>query len=144
MGKKLPRLVVDTNVIISGLISVNGAPAQILQVLRKNKATLLVSDVVIEEYLKVLEYPKFKKYKLLDAEHIRDLSSFFLTLTERVELLVEVKGSPDPDDNKFLSTAVNGKADFLITGDKADLLSMKEIDSIPIISVREALKTLKF
>ncbi len=65
-----------------------------------------------------------------------------LTLTERVELLTEVQGSPDPDDNKFLSTAVNGKADLVVTGDKADLLSLKEIKGIPIVSVRAALKNL--
>ena len=142
MGKP-PRLVVDTNVIVSGIISVDGAPAQILKALRKKKAALLVSDLIIQEYLKVFEYPKFRKYKKLNAEHIRDLSSFFLTLTERIELLTEIKKSPDPDDDKFLSTAVNGKADLLITGDKADLLSLKTIEGIPIVSVRNALTFLK-
>ena len=143
MDKKLPRLVVDTNVIISAIISIEGIPAQILKAIRKNQAVLLVSDAIVQEYLEVLEYPKIQKYKKLDAEHVRDLSSFLLTLTERVELLTEIKKSPDPDDDKFLSTAISGKADLLITGDKEDLLALKEIDGIPIVSAREALKLLK-
>jgi putative PIN family toxin of toxin-antitoxin system len=144
VDKKLPRLVVDTNVIMSAIISTEGVPAQILKALRKNKAVLLVSDSVVQEYLEVLEYPKIQKYKKIDAEHVRDLSSFLLTLTERVELLIDVRRSPDPDDDKFLSTAVNGKADLLITGDKEDLLALKEIEGIPIVSARAALEMLKF
>ncbi len=62
-----------------------------------------------------LRFWNIPKYKKLDVEHVRDLSSFLLTLTERVELLIEIKKSPDPDDDKFLSTAVNGKADLLIS-----------------------------
>ncbi len=135
---------VDTNVIISAIISLEGVPAQILKALRKNKAVLLVSDAIVQEYLEVLEYPKIQKYKKLDAEHVRDLSSFLLTLTERVELLIEIKKSPDPDDDKFLSTAVNGKADLLITGDKEDLLVLKAIGGIPIVTARAALELLKF
>ena len=50
MDKKLPRLVVDTNVIISAIISLEGVPAQILKALRKNKAVLLVSDAIVPKY----------------------------------------------------------------------------------------------
>ena len=61
-----------------------------------------------------------------------------------MELLIEIKKSPDPDDDKFLSTAVNGKADLLITGDKEDLLVLKAIGGIPIVTARAALELLKF
>jgi predicted nucleic acid-binding protein len=57
-----------------------------------------------------------------------------------VEILSHIKKSKDPDDDKFLSLAVEGKADFLITGDKTDLLSLKKIEHIPIITARQAIK----
>ena len=131
---------VDTNIIVSGIISPNGVPSQILRALRARKAILLVSDPIVQEYLEVLEYPHIKKYKQINEESLRDLTCFFIFQTERVELLTEIRKSPDPDDNVFLSTAVNGKADFLITEDKNDLLSLKEIDGIPIVSARNSLK----
>lgn len=50
--------------------------------------------------------------------------------------------SQDPDDDRFLSLAVEGRADFLITGDKTDLLSLAEIDGIPIVSAKLAMEAL--
>jgi predicted nucleic acid-binding protein len=46
--------------------------------------------------------------------------------------------SPDPDDDVFLNTAVDGGATLLVTGDKTDLLALRTVESIPIVSVREA------
>jgi uncharacterized protein len=138
-----PRLVVDTNVIVSGLITSSTPPAQILDAVRSKKVILLVSDEVVEEYLRVLEYPHIRKYKKITDEMVSLIASFFVEDTERVEVLSHVVKSKDPDDNKFLSLAVEGKADFLITGDKADLLSLKEIEGIAILTAREALRRLK-
>ncbi len=143
MAKEKPRLVLDTNIIISAVISVEGVPAQILRACLKNKVVLLVSDSVLHEYFEVLKYPKIQKYKKLDATGLQGLSSFFLTQAERIEILNPIKKSQDPDDDKFLSLAVEGKADFLITGDKTDLLSLKEIEGITIVSAKQAIENLK-
>lgn len=118
-------------------------PAQILDAVQSKKVVLLVSDEVVVEYLRVLEYPHIRKYKKITDEVIRDLTSLFVEETERIEVLSNIKKSKDPDDDKFLSLAVEGKADFLITGDKADLLSLKEIEHIPIITARQAVEKLK-
>lgn len=80
---------------------------------------------------------------LVSDEVIRYLTSLFVEETERIEILSSIKKSKDPDDDKFLSLAVEGKADFLITGDKADLLSLKEIEHIQIITARDAVEKLK-
>mgnify|MGYP002076502266 CR=1 FL=1 len=138
------RLVVDTNIIVSGLITTATPPARILDAVQGKKIILLISDEVVVEYLRVLEYPHIRKYKKITDEVIRDLTSLFVEDTERIEILSSIKKSKDPDDDKFLSLAVEGKADFLITGDKADLLSLKEIEHIPIITAREAVEKLKF
>jgi len=136
--------VVDTNIIVSGLITTATPPARILDAVQGKKIILLISDEVVVEYLRVLEYPHIRKYKKITDEVIRDLTSLFVEDTERIEILSSIKKSKDPDDDKFLSLAVEGKADFLITGDKADLLSLKEIEHIPIITAREAVEKLKF
>ncbi len=142
MESKL-RLVVDTNIIVSGLMTTATPPAQILDAVQSKKAVLLVSDEVVVEYLRVLECPHIRKYKKITDEVIRDLTSLFVEETERIEVLSTIKKSKDPDDDKFLSLAFAGKADFLITGDKADLLSLKEIEHIPIITARQAIEKLK-
>ena len=118
-------------------------PAQILDAVQSKKVVLLVSDEVVVEYLRVLEYPHIRKYKKITDEVIRDLTSLFVEESERIEVLSTIKKSKDPDDDKFLSLAVEGKADFLITGDKADLLSLKEIEHIPIITARQAIEKRK-
>ena len=118
-------------------------PSLILDAVQSKKVILLVSDEVVTEYLRVLDYPHIRKYKKITEEIVRDLSSLFIEETERVEILSNIKKSRDPDDDKFLSLAVDGKADFLITGDKADLLSLKEINGIPVLTAREAVEKLK-
>jgi predicted nucleic acid-binding protein len=50
-----------------------------------------------------------------------------------------VSYSPDPDDNIILATAIAGRADYLVSGDKSDLLALKKVEDIPIITARQAL-----
>jgi putative PIN family toxin of toxin-antitoxin system len=137
-----PRLVVDTNIIVSGLMTIATPPAQILNAIQSKKIVLLVSDEVVAEYIRVLQYPHIRKYKKISDQMISQLTVFFIEESERVEVLSTIEKSKDPDDDKFLSLAVDGKADFLITGDKADLLSLKEIEHIPIITARRAIEKL--
>ncbi len=144
MPKEIPRLVLDTNIIISAIISIEGIPAKILRACLKGQATLLVSDPVMQEYFEVLRYPKIQKYKKLDAQHIQELSSFFLTKADRVEILKKIKKSADPDDDMFLEAAVNGKATLLISGDILGLLVLKEISGIPIVTAKDAIGRLHF
>ena len=135
----LPRLVLDTNVFISGLISHAGAPARILAAIHKRKALHLVSDPIADEYLRVLSYPRIRKYRQVNDTFIADVATYILFRTERVELLSTVDLSPDPDDNVFLATALDGKADCVISGDKTHLLSLRAVERIPIITAGEAL-----
>lgn len=116
----------------------------LLAVFHSKKVTLLISDEVLTEYLRVLEYPHIRKYKKITDEAIGHLTALFINEVERVEILTEITKSPDPDDNKFLSLAVEGQADYLITGDKADLLSLKEVSGIKIMTARQAVEKFKF
>lgn len=87
--------------------------------------------------MRVLEYPRIRKFKKVTDAFIADIAAYLLHHTERVELLSSIKLSPDPDDDVFLETAVDGRATQLVTGDKADLLSLREIEGIPIVSASE-------
>ncbi len=136
--KSRPRLVVDTNVFVSGLISESGSPGRILQGIRDKRLIHLVSDSIVEEYLRVLNYPRIRKFKQITDAFIADIAAYLVYQTQRIEIVSKIALSHDPDDNVFLETAVDGRADFLGTGDKADLLSLRAVEGIPIVSASEA------
>jgi uncharacterized protein len=135
-------LVVDTKVFVSGLISGAGSPAQILRAIQQRKIIHLVSDPIVEEYLRVLDYPQIRKFKKITDEFVADIAAYLVYQTERVELISSLRVSPDPDDDVFLETAVDGRANWLVTNDKADLLSLRTVKGIPIVSAREAVMRL--
>jgi len=123
---------------VSGLISEEGSPARILRAVRDKRAIHLVSDPIVEEYLRVLDYPRIRKFRNVTDAFVADIAAYLIYQTERVELLSHIRMSADPDDDVFLNTAVDGRATLLITGDKTDLLALRKVDSIPIVSAREA------
>jgi len=137
-----PRLVIDTNVFVIGLISPAGWPARILQHIYQNKAIHLVSDPIIAEYLRVLNYPRIRKFKNVTDASMAQIAAYLVYETERIELLSTLGLSADPDDEVFLSTGVDGRATLIVTGDKAHVLSLGEVNGIPIVSARDAAERL--
>jgi hypothetical protein len=135
-----PRLVIDTNVFVSGLISEAGSPARLLRAVQVKRAIQLVSDPIVEEYLRVLDYPRIRKFKKVTDAFVADIAAYLIYQTERVELRSRIRMSPDPDDDVFLNTAVDGRATLLVSGDKTDLLALERVGSIPIVSAREAVE----
>ena len=138
-----PRLVIDTNVFVSGLISAEGPPAQILRAVRDRRAIHLVSDPIVEEYLRVLDYSRIRKFRKITDAFVADIAAYLVYQTERIELRSRIKMSPDPDDDVFLNTAVDGRATLLVSGDKTDLLALKIVEGIPIVSARAAVERLE-
>jgi hypothetical protein len=137
-----PRAVLDTNVFVSGLISAKGPPAAILRALRSGLFTLLSSPPINEEIIEVLTRPHIRdRYGL--GDRIFDVSFILWELAEVVIDLPEVKVCSDPDDNKFLATAVRGRADYLVTGDVGDLLRLHKYEDVSIVSPRQFLSVLK-
>jgi putative PIN family toxin of toxin-antitoxin system len=136
------RVVLDTNVFVSGLINPDGAPGAVLKALRDQKFVLVSSEPVNLEIMEVLSRPGIQeKYGLKD--YLYDIA---LILWEKAELAVqlpEVKISKDPDDNKFIATAIAGSAHLLVTGDAADLLPIKSYENIHIVTPAEFLALLR-
>ena len=132
------RVVLDTNTLVSALLFF-GVASRSVALWQSRRLTVLVSKPIVEEYLRVLAYPKFR---LTEAE-IRSLIEtqvlpFVETVTPRRRLRV-VKS--DPDDDKFLECAVAGRARYLITGDR-DLLHLGSHAKTAIVSVRAFLEEL--
>ena len=68
------------------------------------------------------------------------------TLQEDAEILQELPDiniSPDPDDNAILATAIAGKTDDLVSGDQGDFLGLGEIEGVPIVTARMALRLIE-
>ena len=71
-------------------------------------------------------------------EEARDLLDNFEAVGEVVTHLPEVNASPDPDDNLILATAIAGRADLIVSGDKKHMLALRDVDGIPIVSAAVA------
>ena len=134
------RVVLDTNVFISGVISKRGAAAQVLQAWRARQFLLVVSQRIISEIVEVLRYPRIQQKYGIKETDIEGL----ISLLEIDALVVpglhhdEVSIPEDPADEMFLDCALDAEADCIVSGDQ-HLLQIGEFEGIPIISVREFL-----
>lgn len=120
------NVVLDTNVIVSALLSPSGAPAAIIKLWENEAFNVLVSAELIDELRHTLLYPKIKESLKWSDEAIGDFIdryariAILVTPQARVEVVIQ-----DPADNRVLECAIAGGASFIITGDK-HLLELKE------------------
>ncbi len=135
------RIVLDTGILVSALITKDTPPDRLYRSWRKGLFDLITSDAQLEEIERVLSYKKLERFIK------RDDAQFLLEGLYRLALVQDdipsVDLSPDPDDNKIIATAIAGKADYLVSGDKADLLSLETAQGIPIISARQMVEILE-
>jgi len=132
MGK---RLVLDSNILISALGWPGPERAILLRCIER-KDSLFLSIDILQELLRVTEYPKFD-FSPLQRLRFISLLIEIATLVEPKKKLKVVKD--DPQDNKFLECALEAKADLIVSGDK-HLLKLKEYEGIPIVSSADFLK----
>lgn len=115
------RVVLDTNVLVSGLAYPAGNPGRILNAWRQGALDLVLSKFILDEMARVL--PRLSRIKLSPAE-IRDLADSFLFMADIVEPSAELdEALRDKADQLVLGTMRAAHADYLITGDK-DLLAL--------------------
>lgn len=135
------RVVIDTGVLVSGLIRPQGTTGKVLRALRDGKFIVLYSNETIMEIIDVLGRDKFHlKYHIVPD----DISALINLIRLRGEAVVptqKVTDCRDPKDNKFLEVALTGEADYLVSGD-SDLLSMIPYKSIYILTPAEFIKTI--
>ena len=129
-------VVLDANVIISALIRPDSAPGRILRAAFEGETVRLVtSDALLAELRATLEYPRLQRYLKMRPQD----REAFVILLEQIADPVNIVEYPapgvcrDPDDEPYLQTALAGRSDFIVSGD-GDLLALKEVEQIPIVT----------
>ena len=137
------RVVVDTNVAVSALISPSGTPAAIIAAWRQEKYEWVVTPETLAELERVLERRKVARY--LPVASTR--TERFLKRVSEKALMVQSSEplavvSADPADDRFLEAALEGRADFIVTGDR-HLLELREYEGTRIVTPIEFLAELQ-
>ena len=133
------KVVIDTNIFVSATIF-KGEANKLVGLWQRNKITFLMSREILDEYIKVLAYPKFK---LTDDEikYIIETELLPFITPCRVEAELDIIKC-DISDNKFLALALTGEADYIVSGDK-HLLDLGKIEKTRIVSLKKFLSVLK-
>ena len=128
------RVVLDTNILISALLSPFGAPAQVfLRTILDRDVQLCVSGEVYAEYEEVMRRPRLRRSESEVSDALRAIRDrgYWVRPTVRVRACV------DPDDDIFLECAVAGGADYLITGNLKHF--PKEWEGVKVLTARQFL-----
>ena len=136
-----PRVVIDTNLVLSALVFAHGRLTPLRQAWQAQRIQPLVSRVTAAELIRVLAYPKFK----LSPEEQRELLADYLPYCKTVRIPEPPPKTPacrDPFDVPFLQLALAGKAKALVTGDR-DPLSLARGFACPILGAEEFIDSLQ-
>ena len=123
------KVVLDTNVYISGVLF-GGKSETIRSLVKEGRIIILVSEEILAELAGVLK----RKFNWLDwqiSELIEDIRAFATLVTPAFHLSIIKK---DDQDNRFLECAIEGKAKYIVSGDKRHLQSLKKYKEIEILS----------
>ena len=137
------RVVLDTNVFVSSLLTRTGAPAQVLAAWRARQYLLLTSPAIMAELEATLHYPRLRRKYPLTDEDIAQLLDLLAQDALVVPGSVPVAGAipQDPADEIVLACALDGQADLIVSGDR-HLLDLGAYRDISILTVREFLERL--
>ena len=135
MPKRIKRVIIDTNLWISFLITNN------LNILSElflfERFQIIFSDELFNEFLDVARRPKFKKY--FDEKSVQLLIENISEKLEFIEVASAISICRDLKDNFILALSIDGNADYIVTGDK-DLLSLNGFKGKKIITINEFIK----
>jgi putative PIN family toxin of toxin-antitoxin system len=135
--RSLPRITLDTNVVVSALIS-RGTSRQVLELARSGPLTLILSPFILEETADVLRAKMGWDEGRIQAA--LEMIKGFSTLVHPQKRLSVVK--EDAQDNRIVECAASGRADYLVSGDK-HILSLNEYKGTRFLSPRDLLEALR-
>ena len=135
------KAVLDTGIFVSALISVQGYPYKALEIWTDRAFDIVTSNWQLEELRAVSRYPHI-------APRVKPHRAGALVnrLRRRATVLSdlpEVNYSPDPKDDPILAAAVAGQVQYIVSNDKADVLSLGEVAGIPVVAVRAFVELLE-
>jgi hypothetical protein len=128
------RVVLDANIYVSSLINKQGNPKRILELWEQGEFEILTSEIIIEEIGRVLRYPRIARRHGCNEQAIRRFEE--LISSERMVVLPSIAldiVEEDESDNRYLECAAEGRAQFIISGDK-HLLDLEDYRGITILS----------
>ena len=130
------RVVLDANVYVSAIIRPEGPPGRVIErFLRDSAFEIVLSPAIVEETLRALTYAKVRKY----VRGTVDPQLWFEDIVLLAELVAgdyeTSAASADPDDDKYLAAALEGRATLVVTGDP-DLLALEEHQGVRIVNPR--------
>jgi len=134
------RYVFDTNVIVSSLLFEHGNPSKAFRYALKHGEVLL-SVELLEELSDVFGREKFNRF--VTSQERDEFLETFVDRAILVEVIEKVQECRDPKDDKILELALNGVAEFIVSGDK-DLLVLNPFRDVKIVTAEEFLRTVKF
>ena len=132
------RIVLDTNVIVSGLLSVNGPPAEILRGVLDGLYQVCYSPSILHEYVDVLNRPQFPFPK----DEIHEILGHLIEKGGLVFPNISTPSLPDPTDEKFLAVALSARVDFLITGNLKHFPKSKR-QGVTVLSPKQFIETIR-
>jgi putative PIN family toxin of toxin-antitoxin system len=136
------RAVLDTNVLISGLVAEQGPPRQILDAWLEGLFTLVTSLYLVEELVHVLSYPRISERLRLEEEELTVILAALLSQAEVTSGQLCLPGvTRDPKDDSVVACAKEGKADDIVSGDQ-DLLVLGEYEGIQVVTPRQFVEIL--
>ncbi len=131
------KVVFDINILVSALIA-NGTPRQLWFRAVRKEFDLVMSSKMRSQFLAVISRKKFKGYltdkDIIDFIKILDTTAKFVRPVLGIKVIEE-----DPDDNLILATALGGKADHIVSGDR-HLLALGEFGDVKIVTVEKMLR----
>ena len=133
------KIVIDTNVFISALFW-KGSSHEILKLAENNILKIIVTKQIIDELLLILNRKEFKEKIELKNLKISEIIMETINSAYLIESKTTINACEDPDDNKFLEAAIDGKCKFIINQDK-HLLKIREYKGIKILAPEEFLST---
>jgi len=134
------RVVLDTGILIAALITTDTPPALIYKAWRKKRFELVTSEWQLDEFRRVSRYPKLRRFiKPAEAGNLVNGLRHQATV---LEILPTVELSPDPDNNPVLAMAEASQAQYLVSGDKEDLLALGAIGGTRIVTARQFVEAL--
>ena len=111
------KIVLDTNIVVSGLLQSQGNPAQVLTLVLSGAVQVCHDERILAEYAKVLARPRFKFAPKRVREVLNKIEADGLPIDAYAESNLDL---PDADDEPFLAVALAASVDFLVTGNLSD------------------------
>jgi len=133
----MKRVVLDTNVLVSALISPFGNEAQVLDAVQRGRITPCLSRSILEEYAGVLARPKFG----FAGKEVDGLIGLLKSTGLEFEPAPAAGSSPDPGDEDFIACALEAGAEFIVTGNKRHFPA-ESCGPARVVSARELMELL--